>query len=108
LKIYCLLVSGLPLSEEMCDALHKGARRTVRTGKSRRKIRGSNFEGRVETTNEYVSLGTIAGVYFTGIVESNTFVTKVRFIVRTADLEGLDDAVWVLPSDSTGHEFSSN
>lgn len=108
MKIYCLMVSGLPLSAEMCDILHEDARRAFQTGKSRRKIRGRNFEGQVETTNEYVSLGTIAGVYFTGIIESETFVTKVKFVVRTVDLDGLEEAVWQIPSESNDSEFSPN
>ncbi len=95
MKIFCLVSSGLPLSDEMCDLLHASARTMVHKDQPKLRIRGSNFEGLVISTGQNASLGTVAGAVFEATLESNVFVTKVKFIVRTADLEGLEQGQWL-------------
>lgn len=106
MRIYCLMKTGLPLSVEMCDRLHGAARQMIRRGKSKLRLRGENFEGQALTEGHHVSLGFISGVEFSAVIESQAFVTRVRFIVRTSDLEGIEDAVW--SHDQQEADFPAN
>ena len=86
MEIYCLMVSGLPLTKDMRDCLHEVARMMVRKDLSRLPFRADDFEGCACTSGEHASLVWIGGIVFTANIESQLMTTRVRYIVRTAEL----------------------
>ena len=86
---YCLMRSGILLSDEVSNTLVRVARDMIRECLEILDFESDEYdcEGRVTTKGEHYSIGTIAGQKFSAEVVTNAGTTEVTFIVRTGDLE---------------------
>lgn len=92
--IYCLIVSGVPLTEAMRNCLFAAAREMVARGWTKRTLKHDDFEGAIYTRGESASMGSISGIHFTAVIESERVSTRTSFIVPTGELVDLDQAKW--------------
>ncbi|HEU0050554.1 MAG TPA: hypothetical protein VFQ60_00670 [Patescibacteria group bacterium] len=91
---YCLMATGLPVSDAICDILFYGALGMASEKINRRSFHHKDGEGEIRTQFKPAALGEIAGMEFEAQVETEQGTAKMRFIVRTRDLEDLDRQVW--------------
>lgn len=94
-KIYCMMCSGLPLSEAAYDALYRVARRMIRENKSSMKVCNDDVFGTVETEFEKIMFVNTYGYKFIGDIQCEKGSTHAEFLVRHSDL-GDKKAVWSL------------
>lgn len=92
--IYCLMVSGTPLTEAMRNHLFTVARQMVVHGHTKRRFTTDDFEGCVYTQGQQAALGMFSGVHFTAVIESDRISTRTSFIVPTGELADLDQSKW--------------
>lgn len=106
LRIFCVMLRGSALGEEVCRELLKAAcnlylarekqkqeNSTEGRKKYRKKIKNQTVEGVVVTRGQYAVLGSLCGMFFHADVEWAGGKSNVDFIVRTQDLTqgSLDD-----------------
>ena len=89
-RIYCLMVSGIPLDDMILGVLLRAARDMLRNGAERLAIRTDDAEGIVETRVHTAVLGSLAGVVFQAEIETDAGKTKTRFIVDSAEISDED------------------
>ena len=85
-RLYCLMVSGVPLSDEVTDVLLRTTRTMLRKGKERQSVRSDVCEGVVETRFRIANLGSLIGFVFRAEVESDAGKTTVRFLIDSQDI----------------------
>lgn len=94
-KMYCIMNSGKPLNKMIADVLLYNAYDMFQQGRRTQRIKSRQYDGVIESNLRVVEYSGIPSVQFEAIVstemwESNT----VRFVIRTDDLEGLEQAEW--------------
>jgi len=94
----CLMVSGVPLTSEVREALYQAAKRIARKSESWGRIQDESCEGRVQTDYSHVLLASASGIKFTAEVDSERGSTKAAFIIPEEVFAIEDDdgtnAVW--------------
>jgi hypothetical protein len=95
--IYCIMTSGVPLSDMARTALFKTAQRMWRQKRRTLRIVHDDVEGELHTKKEVASLGGISGYVYEGEVATPKGCSKARFIVRENDLsdEDIERGQWV-------------
>jgi len=94
-KIFCLMASGIRLSEEACDSLFFIALTMFNEKTRRRTFKAVDCEGEIKTDFRHAAMGDISGMVFEAKVEVGIGPKKtVRYIVRTNDLEHVEKGVW--------------
>lgn len=93
-KIYCLLNSGVPLTDSICETLFQTALKMVEENKRKLSVSCENVCGLVTTKYESVQLCSIAGYMFYAEIETMYGKSKTKFIVETRDLENVEKAKW--------------
>ncbi len=95
-KVYCMMTSGLPLSEFAADALYNTARKMVKNGKKQCSLLSDDAKGVVTTDLETTIFVSMGGVAFDADIVTPKGQTKVSFFMRTSDLvaEEEEKAVW--------------
>ena len=96
--IYCVMFSGVALSESARTLLFQAATRLIREGKDRCRVVHDDVEGFVETEGERLVFGGVSGQTFSASVMTPKGETKVVYIVRDSEItdEELDQAKWVV------------
>lgn len=92
-KIYCLMVSGLHLTDLMRTILYEQAWTMVQEQKNRRRIWGAGFEGQISTSFEMETMGSISGLKFLAEIDLHRRSGKVGFLIHPSDLPSAD-AAW--------------
>ncbi len=95
MKIYCLMGGGTFMTAAMCDELFYSALTMATDKLSRRNIKLPEAEGQIVTDFSTVSWNEFYGMRFTAELETDLGTRRVTYIVRTRDLEGVEDSVWV-------------
>lgn len=106
--IYCLMTSGLPLTGAMRDYLLVVARQMATSGDQKRAFRTDDFEGAIYTKGQSATIGTVSGVHFTAVIESNQITTRVSYIVPRGELPEMDELEWVSLFPEAGFDPSLN
>ncbi len=99
MEIYCLVMSGASLTEELRSTLLRTALAMYSTNQEHQQLHGNDFEGRVTTEYKRGMVGVFSGTVFSAEIESDQGRTKVTYIVRTHDLADLDRASWTSDPD---------
>jgi len=92
-NIYCLIMSGNGLTDEIRNYLLGTAQKMLRKGKKRLIIREDWCDGLVTTKFKNVCFGAISGVVFQAEIEASEFKTKVVFVVRPGEIP-IEEVVW--------------
>lgn len=96
LQIYCLMVSGKPLTFEIFDVLLKTACQMVKDSKDRQKMKSDQMEGLVFTDFRRATLGSISGIVFLAEISTEAGDISVSYIVRTEDMRVFEEkGVWI-------------
>ena len=94
-KVFCLMNSGKPLTEEVADVLLFNAYDMFYAGRDRQRVKGRRYDGVIETNLESLTYVGMSCMEFQAeIAIDNVGMTKVRFLVRTSDLNGLEQGEW--------------
>ena len=95
--IYCLMVGGSSLTDEMRTCLFRGARAMHQQKSEQTRIITDDLEAIIQTDFRCTGFGWIYGTLFSAQVDSIHGKTTVRYIVRTEDLGEIDpeDMHWV-------------
>lgn len=93
--IYCQMLSGMPLTGQISQALFDGAKKMWADGEEKLDVSTQEFEGRIRTQGKHSLLGSIGGVLFEANIETDLGSTNVRFIVQTRQLPD-ENARWTL------------
>lgn len=96
LKVFCLMVSGIDLTEDMRMLLLRTARKMRQERQEICRVVSDDLEGLIKTDFLIGGLGDIWGIVFHAEVESVNGKAIVHYIVQTRDLETVDpeDMVW--------------
>jgi len=94
-KMYCMMNSGKPLTKMLADVLLYNAYDMFQEGRHTQRIKSRQYDGVIESNLEVVDYSGVPSVQFEALVstelwESNT----IRFVIRTDDLDGLEQAEW--------------
>lgn len=98
--MYCLGVSGLPLSGEMADMIYDAAITLARTKDARVRVRCDNAEGEVTTEFKDVVFVGFSGVQFQATLDTALGTTKVSFLVHAAHLAKRPKGVWQMLTEA--------
>jgi hypothetical protein len=79
-KWACLMVSGMPLRDEVRTALALAALRMIKSGENHRAVKSEDCEGIIRTEFRESFFGSFSGVIFEADVESEKGHTKTRFL----------------------------
>jgi hypothetical protein len=96
MKIFCIGVSGKPVTETLADVLLYNAHDLIEKAKKKgrdtmsQRIKGRDYDGIIKTSMQRQSLSIISGIMFQATVMTPLGETEVRYIVRDQDLEGLE------------------
>lgn len=95
--IYCIMTTGVPLSDMARNALFKTAQRLWREKRCKLRIVHDDVEGEVHTKKEVVTLGGISGYVYEAEIGTPKGCTKVKYLVHENDLsdEQIDKGSWV-------------
>ncbi len=85
--MYCIMWTGVSLSEAACDALFQAACDCVRDEKHEKKVYNDDVIGVVHTDFDFGMTGTIGGILFEGEIETSEGDTQVKYLVQRHDLE---------------------
>ena len=99
-NLYCLMTAGVSLTPRMADVLFDAACTMLREGRGRKAIRDPDMEGEIRTTFEERMLGWIGGVEFHATIETESGTGKVKYLVRSADVERRNELEWVAYSST--------
>ena len=86
MEIFCLVVTNGTLNDYLRNVLFLAAIRLIRDRTERCKLHTSRCEGFVRTEFRAASLGSLSGIKFVGLVDSNAGRVEVSYIVRERDL----------------------
>ena len=86
-KVYCLMVAGPGIDEEVRELLFDTAQAMHRKGSRRFRLRGGNFEGLITTANKTAVIGGVTGTIFNAVIESETSKHVVSYLIRPMDME---------------------
>lgn len=98
--MYCLGVSGLPLSGEMADMIYDAAITLARTKDARVRVRCGNAEGEVTTEFKDVAFVGFSGVQFHATLDTELGTTKVSFLVHAAHLAKRPKGAWMMLTEA--------
>lgn len=98
--MYCLAVSGLPLSGEMADMVYDAAITLARTESPRMRVRCANAEGEVTTEFKDVAFVGFSGVQFQATLDTELGTTKVSFLVHAAHLAKRPRGAWMMLTEA--------
>lgn len=90
-QIFCLMRSGLPLTEAAGIFLMDQACELSRADKKKDYFMTEHFEGMISTEGKYASLGYSRGTIFTAVIESQQGKTTVKFIADVAFIKRVFD-----------------
>lgn len=93
-KIHCLMTASVRLSSNMRNVLFEVACEMVVSNAKRKRFYDDGFEGVVRTSFESKILSGVSGVEFYAEVETELGKGKVKFLVRTADIEVRNQLEW--------------
>lgn len=96
--IYCLMNSGLPLTNKIRDVLLINAYDMWENKRSVQRIKGADYDGMLEANfNNATTFVGMGGFVFDAILGIEAGETQVRFFVRTSELENfnLSQGKWV-------------
>lgn len=96
--IYCLMNSGLPLTNKLRDVLLINAYDMWENKRSVQKIKGKDYDGMIESNfNKPAIFVSMSGFIFDAILGIDKGETDVRFFVRTSELENfnLHSGKWI-------------
>jgi len=80
------------MTDVMAVVLWKASLRMMSKSLRNHAIRHDDFTGFLTTEFERCNFGSIAGVVFSGEVEGENGLTKIRFVTREMDETEVDDA----------------
>lgn len=117
MTIYCLMSSGVSLSDPARDALFQTACNCIRDEKNERKVYHDDVRGIVHTDFNFSTLGhAITGIVFEGEIETDQGSSYVKFIVNTYNLEkvrymenkwiSFDDFIKNLKEKNNSHKWN--
>jgi len=89
-KIFCIGVSGRPISEKLSEVLFYNAHDMFETGDTETFVKGKDYDGKINTEFKRAGLGPIFGVIFHAVVMTLKGETKVNYLVRDRDLDGIE------------------
>lgn len=94
-KIYCLMSKGM-VTDGVRDVLFDTAQDMVQKKKSRYRISRESFEGEVTTKGKTACIGSVSGIVFHALVETQERRVQLSFIVRESDVraEDNDELFW--------------
>ncbi len=101
--VYCLMVTGGSLTDDVHDVLFDAAQAMCKRGQRKRRVRGDWYEGKVWTKFRYARIGGIAGVVFHAVVETKERAYRVNYVVRPARVHS-SQVVWEM---ATADDFES-
>lgn len=94
IDIHCLMVSGVSLTPLMAQILFDAVCLMLREGRGAKRIKDPEIEGEVRTEFEEGLLGTISGVRFTAIVETEMGKGRVNYLARPIDAASRNKYEW--------------
>lgn len=109
MRIFCLMVSGMPLSAYASLFLMEQACALAQSGKSKDFFMAEQFDGMISTEGKYGMLGSHAkGTIFSATIESDAGKTVVNFLadVPFAQKVFKEDLSWTA-NNFAGEELSS-
>lgn len=95
-EIYCLMVNGIPVTDELRIKLFKVACDMAKKKNVRRTFKGEDGEGMVVTSYQTTLMGTISGILFEADVETEEHQGKVSYIVRPSAISDYNDEPLIL------------
>jgi hypothetical protein len=99
IKVYCLMNSGGPLTQQVSDVLLLNAIDMWDMRRTYQPIRARSYEGIIETDLEVIDFQEVPVVEFKATVTLRgvsmvTDVTEVRYLLRVDDLDGIEVGDW--------------
>ena len=95
-KMFCMMCSGLPLSEAASDGLYRVARAMIRQNKCEQKIYNDDVIGRVHTEFEKIQFVDTYGYKFIAEIQTDKGESYAEFLIRHSDI-GDKKARWDKP-----------
>lgn len=93
--LYCLMNSGKPLTETICDALLYNAYDMYQEKRNVQRIKSRTYDGMIETDLEVVDFSGMAVVSFLANISTDQYEhNEVRFVVRLEDFDGIPEGEW--------------
>lgn len=95
---YCLMLSGKKLTDQIREALLVNAYDMFENERKSQQIKSPAYDGMITTNFEIINYVGMSGLVFNAEVSgSKVGATKVRFFVRTSDLEDgfLEQLEWI-------------
>lgn len=97
MKLYCLLHTGISLSDAALDALFRAACICALKEKHEIRICNDDVGGFVSTEFDYSNMGSICGILFQGEISSEQGSSFIKFIIPAFNIEEIlkhDDLKW--------------
>lgn len=83
--IYCLIVKGGFLTDEMRNELFDEAQEMLKIGRKKRKIKSHEMEGEIRTRFKISCLFGFAGIIFYALIETDKGIIKIDYVIRPTD-----------------------
>ena len=101
--IYCLMVSGLPISPLLRNVLYNLAFEMAERRKTKRTFKANEYDGQISTDYRESWIGTVYGTLFSARVDTNAGSTCAEFLINldVATTERCDEEVEEGAQDST-------
>lgn len=90
MKIFCLGLSGRPISEKLSEVLFYNAHDMIESGDEEVFVQGRDYSGAIRTDFKRASLVFISGIMFEATIVTPKGETYTKYIVRDQDLEGIE------------------
>jgi len=95
--IYCIMTSGLPVTEQLREALLINAYDMWENKRPIQRVKSRSYDGVIETNFEPICFVGSAGFLFDALMGTPLGETQIKFFVRTSELENfsLESGRWV-------------
>jgi len=94
-KMFCMMNSGKPLTKMLADVLLYNAYDMFQDGRRTQRIKSRQYDGVIESNLKVVEYAGTPSVQFEAIVSTEEWeANTIRFVIRTDDLDGLEQAEW--------------
>ncbi len=109
-KIYCLMTAGLPVDDDIRNALFYTAREMLKAGAEKRRLKTDFMEGVVTTEFKVGCMGSVAGTIFQAEIDAEAGSTKVSYIVNNSylDEDDFESASWMSALMPNPEEIGAN
>ena len=86
-RLSCLMVAGISLTDDLREIFYQAAKLLAEKGRTSVPLKQDDCEGQLKTDFRTVCLGSLAGIRFEAVLETETGTGKAVFIIP-------EDVLW--------------